>query len=127
MYIIDDDEVYIFTTRRMLELGGYDVDILSFTSAQLAIEDLRNRINNQSTLPDVIFLDINMPDMNGWDFLDQVMLLETFESDLNKVDIFIVSSSTDRQDQIKSSSYDIVADYVIKPFSFEVLDSCINP
>lgn len=72
-----------------------------------------------AVLPEVIFLDINMPVWDGWDFLNELEKLH-----FNKhVNIYITSSSKDPLDQSKAKSYDLVKNFISKPFNIDELTS----
>lgn len=112
--LIDDDDMYQFTARLMLESTGMIKQIQSFYNGREALAYFRDLNNiHASTLPDVIFLDINMPVMNGWEFLDEYHKLHATMP--KPIVVYVVSSSVDRDDMVKSRSYDLVSDYLIKP------------
>jgi CheY-like chemotaxis protein len=114
--LIDDDNIYQYTARVILESTGLAKHIQSFYNGSEAINyftDPKNFVSE--TLPDVIFLDINMPIMDGWEFLEEY---NKFYSDLPKpITIYMVSSSVNSSDMQKSRSYKAVNDYLVKPVS----------
>jgi CheY-like chemotaxis protein len=114
--LIDDDNIYQFTARTILESTGLAKEIQSFYNGSEAIQYLSKKENQQKeTLPDVIFLDINMPIMNGWEFLDAY---HTLQVELPKhITVYVVSSSIDDHDMQKSKGYLEVSDYIVKPVS----------
>ena len=114
--LIDDDKIYQFTARKILESTGLAKSILSFYNGNEAMVYLKEtKINNQEQLPDVIFLDINMPVMNGWEFLDA---FHQIKKDINKtIIIYVVSSSVDDCDIQKSKEFTSVTDYIVKPIN----------
>ena len=127
--LIDDDKIYQFTAKMILEATGLTHSIKTFFNGQEAIDYLLDPTNNDpEKLPDVIFLDINMPVMNGWEFLEAFQI---FWKDLHKrIVVYVVSSSVDASDIQKSKTYEAVTDYVIKPINRdkyrELLASLIN-
>lgn len=116
--LIDDDKVYQFTSKMILEATLLTSRITTFFNGQEAIEFFLDPANQQiDILPDVIFLDINMPIMNGWNFLEEFDKI--FYTLPKKILIYVVSSSVDDSDMEKSKSFVSVADYVIKPINKE--------
>ncbi len=103
--LVDDQPIANFITRKLLEVEGYNKDILDFTNPEEALTYLEDK---QNTL---IFLDLNMPEMNGWEFLDYLKL----KSQQHK--IIILTSSTSTVDQNKAKEYDSVIKYVEKPLN----------
>jgi len=114
--LIDDDKIYQFTARKIVEATGLAKNILSFFNGKEAIDFfLENQTKELDQLPNVVFLDINMPIMNGWQFLDAYYKLST---KLHKaITIYLVSSSVDDTDIQKSKQYTTVKDYIIKPIN----------
>jgi CheY-like chemotaxis protein len=112
--LIDDDNIYQYTARVILEATGLTKEIQSFYNGSDAIDFFNDPGNFLAeTLPDVIFLDINMPIMDGWAFLEEY---NKFYSRLPKnIQIYMVSSSVNSSDMQKSRSYKAVNDYLVKP------------
>lgn len=101
----------------MVEKANSSIDVSSYLNGKLALDALEQALENELTdlLPGVIFLDINMPVMNGWEFLD-LLIEKDIKSKLH-ARIYIVSSSIDKSDFEKAKTYDNVADYLVKPLS----------
>ena len=112
--LIDDDNIYQFTARKILESTGMAKQIQSFYNGKEAISYLKAEGKlHPEALPDVIFLDINMPVMNGWEFLEEY---NNVSSNLPKqIVVYMVSSSIDDNDIRKSKEYKSVSDYIVKP------------
>jgi CheY-like chemotaxis protein len=115
VYVVDDDPLYIFSMKKVLGLTDFCQESKFFKNGQEALDDLIPRLTQNGQLPDVIFLDISMPLMNGWQFLDELKGYPVHHN----MKIFIVSSSIDPYDTGKSASYDIVTDYIYKPITIE--------
>lgn len=112
--VIDDDNIYQYTARVLLESTGLAKKITSFYNGRDAISFFQKAENqNTDELPDVIFLDINMPIMNGWEFLEEYNKLHT--SFPKSIQVYVVSSSVDSSDMQKSRSFEAVSDYLVKP------------
>jgi CheY-like chemotaxis protein len=116
VFLIDDDNIYQYTARVILESTGLAKQIQSFYNGNDAINYFSDPKNFDSeTLPDVIFLDINMPIMDGWEFLEEY---KQFQAKLPKpIAIYMVSSSVNSSDMQRSRSYNAVSDYLVKPVS----------
>ncbi|TAE08574.1 MAG: response regulator [Bacteroidetes bacterium] len=123
--LVDDDRIYQFAARKTIEATGLVSSIKSFQNGQEAIRFLENCTEaDTQSLPDVIFLDINMPVMNGWQFLDA---FSTIRAKLPKpITIYMVSSSVDEFDINKSKQYKEVKAYIIKPVHKEKFKQLLN-
>ncbi|MBC5772683.1 response regulator [Pontibacter sp. KCTC 32443] len=110
-FIIDDDEISIFLTSVMLETELFARHIESFDNAKDALIQLRN--SNNELLPQVIFLDLNMPVLSGWEFLDA--LTENEERYKDKCSVFILTSSVDEQEKELAKQYRLVTGFLQKP------------
>lgn len=114
VFLIDDDNIYQFTARKILESTGLAKQIHSFYNGSDAIKYFQDTRNLAAeSFPDVIFLDINMPIMNGWEFLEEYHNL--YGNFPKPVTVYVVSSSIDSYDIKKSKQYKVVSDYIVKP------------
>ena len=111
--LIDDDQVYLFAATKTIEATGLAGSVEVCTNGLDAIDYLNRIINSSGKLPDVIFIDINMPVMDGWEFLEEYKSLSPRISD--PIKIFILSSSVDKNDIMRSKEYNSVIDYIVKP------------
>lgn len=123
--VIDDDEISNFLCDRIINLANVAEDVVTFTNASSALEFLTKAIDSEGDdLPDLILLDINMPLMNGWEFLDKFeAMLEDSEKDIA---IAVLSSSVYQKDQEKASGYKPVLDYISKPLTKEGICSIVE-
>ena len=122
--LIDDNEIDNLINQKMIEAANITEHIFTHTGARSAIEFLRNieKINKiaKDVLPDVIFLDIDMPLMDGFQFLDEFEKLN--EDTKKKCNIVMLTSSINPQDVNKSKKYSYVKKYINKPLSQENLE-----
>ncbi len=118
--IIDDDEVNNFICVRQIRAANFAGKAEFLLNGREALDELGRRIKEDpDSLPDLIFLDINMPVMDAWEFLDEYERLHmTFSK---PVKLFILSSSIYRKHILKASKYPSVVDYYFKPLSKELL------
>lgn len=114
-YIVDDDPLYNFGTKKILEFTAFSDEVSYFLNGEDALKDLNKRIQEGAPLPDIILLDINMPIMNGWEFLEQVSNTEF----THPIKIFMVSSSINQDEIDRANSYPLVAEYIVKPLTLE--------
>lgn len=114
--IIDDDEIYSFVLSRLLRKNDFIEHIACEHSASAGLQYLETHNGPLGeALPDLIFLDINMPIMNGWDFLEEYRALKPT---LHKEPVlYMLSSSVFDGDILKSQDYANVAGYVAKPIT----------
>lgn len=115
--MVDDDNTYTFSAKRILKDSPVFEDYIIFNSPFNALEHFKKVASNPSEIPDVLFLDINMPVMDGWDFLNE---FSKIKASLSKaVTIYIISSSIDPIDVERAKSMSDVAQYIIKPIDIE--------
>ncbi|KAB2916980.1 MAG: response regulator [Bacteroidetes bacterium] len=126
--LIDDDSIYTYTMERMLSIGGYCNNLIVFKDGEEALEYFKSITKEADKLPDVIFLDVNMPVMGGWEFLEEFTKLKPTLA--KNVTIYVVSSSVFASDIEKAKSIAAVSDYIIKPITVEHFDrifAFLNP
>lgn len=111
--LVDDDPVTNFITERTLSRLGVSKDVRSTLNGQQALQLISDRFERGLPFPAVILLDLNMPIMNGFQFIKAFKKLDF--SNLEKVKIIIVTSSEDRKDMQRAESLGI-SDYLVKPF-----------
>lgn len=102
--LIDDDPISTFITEKLI-FNNIKVPctIFKFQNAMEALKDI------SSICPNYLFLDLNMPEMTGWDFLEE------FEPKTYKPEVYILSSSVDERDINKANNYSLVKKYLSKP------------
>lgn len=115
--LIDDDKIFQLTASKTIKSTEITDRILQFLDGEEALKFLKQNIADPTSLPDYIFLDINMPFIDGWMFLDDFKIIK---SKLTKpISIYMVSSSIDPRDMTRARSNENVKDYVVKPVTRE--------
>lgn len=118
--IIDDDEINNFICIKNMKDTGFAASASYCLRGQEGLDELSDAIANRpEDVPDVIFLDINMPMMDAWEFLEKYKdIAPKFDKE---VKLFVLSSSVYRKDINRSGEYEQVTDYIIKPLSKDTL------
>jgi CheY-like chemotaxis protein len=111
--LVDDDRVYRFAAVKTIASTELASEIIECNDGQEALNFIKQHIAHPHILPDIMFLDINMPVMNGWDFLKAFTFLIPEIS--KTIPIYIVTSSIDKSDIEHSKEFNAVTDYVVKP------------
>lgn len=109
--LVDDDSIQNMLNSRLIQFNGVDNEIISFTDPLQALDYLRRHKEEIHC----IFLDLNMPELNGWEFLDRCQ-------DFLDLPVFILTSSLSIVDQTKSQDYPQVKEFISKPLSNERME-----
>ncbi|HXD77880.1 MAG TPA: response regulator [Puia sp.] len=113
IFLIDDDPVFVYLTKKIICSVNVGCTIREFADGELAIDKLKEICGEANLLPDIIFVDLSMPVMDGWEFLNEYDRL--WPSLGKPIELFIVSSSISPQEVERSKSYRAVTDFLIKP------------
>ena len=116
--ILDDDPISNFLTKKVIEKSNVATDVIVF---QEPTELLTGLAENKVAYPDIIFVDLNMPKVNGWQFIDLFNEIDTNETE--KVNLIILSSSSNCDDIERAGNISRVKDYIIKPLTIDVMES----
>ncbi|UCS95929.1 response regulator [Echinicola marina] len=111
--IIDDDKVQHMINKRILLKYNPDLDLYFFDNPVEALEWIKHNSVDQ------LLLDINMPEMKGWEFLDHLVELGIY------VDVKMLSSSIDPRDEEKCKQYDMISGFLTKPLKKEALNDIL--
>ena len=115
IWIVDDDPIYQIIVKKVIQRSEMFSAISSFKNGKDAIDNLHNALENNTNLPDIILLDINMPIMDGWEFMEEIGLIKPKLP--KKIVVYIVSSSIALEDKNKSKTYENILGYLSKPIN----------
>jgi len=113
IFLIDDDKLFIFLLKKTIGLTGIPTDITDFIDGTQALQYLRDNTANADALPDIIFLDLRMPIIDGWEFLEEYARIAPGMQKKNK--LYVFSSSIAPYDIEKAKGNALVTDFIIKP------------
>lgn len=122
--LVDDDDVFVFLTTKMLEQSKLVEHIKIFENGYDALVFLKENMNNVEVLPDVILLDLSMPIMDGWQFLEEYVKIHPVIG--KKITIYICSSSISPDDINRAKAINEVSDFIFKPMTKDRLMELIK-
>ena len=122
--LVDDDTIFNFLHTEVRKTVDSEAHIDLFNSSTEGLEFLQNALDGQTEMPHFLFLDIRMPEMDGFEYLDELMKypIEKF----NNLRIYVLSSSLAERDKEKSLSYPIVTGFIEKTLTIEKLKGIIE-
>ncbi|MBC7653798.1 MAG: response regulator [Oligoflexus sp.] len=118
-FIIDDDEVYVYAIKRLIKIQNLCEEVLVFTDGQQAVDYLLENKDDVTPMPEVIIIDVNMPVLDGWGFINEFQKIDFNLT--NNTKLFMVSSSIDPRDVKKAKEIPMIIKYIFKPITFEEL------
>ena len=126
--IIDDDPITLMLCKMVITKASFSNEIVTTKNGEEALQyfDTLKQIktNGKLKIPQMIFLDLNMPVMGGWEFLERFHTVDY--SDYNDIKIIVLSSTVDPEDLEKSKKYPMVIDFLSKPISKAMLEYVKN-
>lgn len=118
IFLIDDNTIDLLISRKLLQKHNSALTIIEFDRAQDAVNALQNVTE---VPPDLVLLDLNMPGMNGWEFLEAVK-----QQNCQPKRVFILTSSLDERDKSMASEYPSVKGYITKPLNTDSITQALD-
>lgn len=122
---VDDDPITLMLCKKVIQKSLLSKEIITAQNGEEALEYFKNLndLKSQNTavnLPQLVFLDLNMPVMGGWEFLDEFNT--THYKHVNTIKIVVLSSTVDPDDLEKANTYPMVIDFLPKPITTSMLE-----
>jgi len=121
--LVDDNPDDNFFHEREIKKNNSETIVVTKSTGMEALEYLKSPQDSRAN-PDLIFLDINMPGMNGWEFLKEYNLLD--KQLQSKAVIIMLTTSDNPDDQARAKTWDFVSDYITKPLTKEIMNGIIH-
>ncbi|GGK78021.1 response regulator [Rufibacter glacialis] len=120
VFLIDDDEIHNFLCESVIRSQQFATNVCSYLWAEEALEALGTLVKeNPEEFPEIIFLDINMPGMDGWEFIEEYRKLPLELT--QKCLLFVLSSAVDKNDITHAKNLSEVNDFFSKPLTSDIL------
>ncbi len=121
VFLVDDNEVDLFVQKRFIEMKKFAGNIVTFSSPSRALEALTS---DPAHIPGILFLDLNMPMLSGFEFLERVR--ESSEDLFNRLRVVVLTSSNSQLDRERAFSFSNVIRFIPKPLTAQGLDELLN-
>ncbi len=118
--LVEDDPITVMVCDRIITMSAFAEKVTSCENGKFAIDYLKGLLSTNQQIPEIIFLDINMPVMNGWDFLEELDHIN--DSFIKMSRIYILSSTVDPEDYKRAKAFPAVVKFISKPLSKQFLD-----
>ena len=122
--LIDDDNMTNFLNQRIIENLGLAHHIIIYQYAEEALTYLKTSAASDTKNPDIMLVDLNMPRMNGWEFLEHY---EELKKPMEKnTSVFVLTTSMNPDDEQRSKHHEILSGYITKPLTKEKLEDIMK-
>jgi CheY-like chemotaxis protein len=122
--LVDDNDDDNYFHERAIKQVSLKATVITKTTGQEGLTYLKLQKYNNDPQPDLIFLDINMPGMNGWEFLQEYNQLD--KKLQSQAIIIMLTTSEDSKDMARASSWNFVSDFITKPLTKEKMNTVSN-
>lgn len=120
---VDDDDVALFISKVLIQNASFAAEIETASTGSKAL-DYFETLNEGDNAPEVIFLDLNMPEMDGWQFLTEFQ--KKYGNKYSNIYIVILSSTIDDNDRLRADKHKLVDRFICKPLTHETLGEIYN-
>jgi CheY-like chemotaxis protein len=124
LLLVDDDHIQHKIVELIIKRLDLSIRYDSYLEAKDVLSYLIKNHKNFNALPDLILLDLDMPDISGWDFLDIFEIFKQYYA--KKISIIILTSSIDPRDRERIADYESVKGFYSKPFTQEAMEDILN-
>ncbi len=114
IWIIDDDLVSLYATRYRIGQSERNAKVFDFDTAEIALMAYHKKVQDERELPDIIFLDLIMPGMSGWQFLEQ---LAKISETRKKTEVYVLSAFSNSKDRMQAKAHSAIIGHFDKPLS----------
>lgn len=120
--LIEDDDMMVLISKKFMEVTGAFEKVISFKNGKEAYDNLKAMLESGKSLPELIFLDLNMPIWDGWIFLEEFKRLPVSDN----IIIYILTSSIGNEDFEKAKIYGLEERYLMKPLGINTLREILS-
>jgi len=123
--VVNDNELLLMIAKKMIEISNFAEETITATDGTEAIAYFDNLLEHESdpavAAPEFMFLDLHMPSMDGWEFLE--IFTQKYRAHFPNLKIAILSASVDMQEMLMLVKYPVVVDFISTPINEEVLNT----
>ena len=113
IYLIDDDSIFVYLLAKIIETIDSSATVQVFGDGEAALDYITGNREDAALMPDFIFLDLNMPVMDGWEFLEQYGAI--YREGSKEVFLYILSSTISAADIERMGKYPVIREFLVKP------------
>nr|WKN36693.1 response regulator [Tunicatimonas sp. TK19036] len=119
VWVIDDDPINNIVFKKLSKFTDFSDEIIDFVNAIDALDSFQQILDRDEILPEAIFLDIRMPIVSGWDFMDRLQDIDSPK--METTTIYMLTSSSDQSDIHRAKHHSYIEDYIVKPITVDKL------